>query len=302
MHYFGLRPLICFLCTVLIFLTFYDKVYINGTPKKKGIFKKMERKASEKIHGYRFGKNCADCFGESAQHYHSHYEIFYIKNGSCRFFIDNRTIDAQSGDLIIIPSGAIHLVDSFDGSEGYFFIRFDDSFIPENIDRDILQSKYLYRLNDLAASIEEIFSKIEGEYNYPDEYTESMLSCYTGEILYNLIRHRGAPESTTTGNELIDDILSYIKQNYMSDIKLSAVAKMKSISQEHLSRTFKSCTGLGFNEYLTLLRLRKAEEMIRTEPGKTISEIAYECGFNDGNYFSYKFKKTYGVSPIKLRN
>ena len=88
----------------------------------------------------------------------------------------------------------------------------------------------------------------------------------------------------------------------MSDIKLSSVAKMKSVSPEHLSRTFKSCTGLGFNEYVTLLRLKKAEEMIKTEPDKTISDIAYECGFNDGNYFSYKFKKMYGISPIKARN
>ena len=41
--------------------------------------------------------------------------------------------------------------------------------------------------------------------------------------------------------------------------------------------------------------------MIKNEPNKTISEIAYECGFNDGNYFSYKFKKMYGISPIKAR-
>ena len=80
-----------------------------------------------------------------------------------------------------------------------------------------------------------------------------------------------------------------------------AVAKMKSVSVEHLSRTFKLCTGFGFNEYVTLLRLRHAEEMIKSNPEMTISEIAYECGFNDGNYFSYKFKKMYGIPPIKAR-
>ena len=121
-------------------------------------------------------------------------------------------------------------------------------------------------------------------------------------MFYLMVRYPGNLEEATTGNELIDSIVKYIKQNYMTDIRLSQVARMKSVSQEHLSRTFKSCTGLGFNEYVTLLRLRKAEEMILSEPGKTISDIAYECGFNDGNYFSYKFKKQYGVSPIKLRN
>jgi YesN/AraC family two-component response regulator len=128
------------------------------------------------------------------------------------------------------------------------------------------------------------------------------MRCYTAEMFYLILRYPKNLDESTTGNQLIDSIVKYINQNYMSDIKLSTVAKMKSVSQEHISRTFKSCTGFGFNEYVTLLRLRKAEEMIKTEPDKTISEIAYECGFNDGNYFSYKFKKMYGVSPIKLRS
>ena len=101
--------------------------------------------------------------------------------------------------------------------------------------------------------------------------------------------------------QLINSIVKYIGENYTSDIKLSTVAKLKSVSPEHLSRTFKAYIGNGFNEYVTLLRLRHAEEMIKNEPDKTISEIAYECGFNDGNYFSYKFKKMYGISPIKAR-
>lgn len=106
----------------------------------------------------------------------------------------------------------------------------------------------------------------------------------------------------TTGNYLIDSTVKYMRENFTGDIKLSALARMRSVSPEHLSRTFKSCVGIGFSEYLTLLRLEHAKEMIKNEPNKTISEIAYECGFNDGNYFSYRFKKMYGVSPSKLRS
>ena len=109
------------------------------------------------------------------------------------------------------------------------------------------------------------------------------------------------PNEIKTGNSLVDSTLKYIKANFTGDIKLSTVAGMRSVSPEHLSRTFKSCVGIGFSEYLTLLRLKLAEEMIKNEPGKTISEIAYECGFNDGNYFSFRFKKMYGISPSKLR-
>ena len=87
----------------------------------------------------------------------------------------------------------------------------------------------------------------------------------------------------------------------MNEVKLSFLAEMLSVSQEHLSRVFKQETGIGFKDYLMQFRLKKAEEMLRHETGRAVSEVAYACGFNDGNYFSYIFKKAYGVSPTQMR-
>ena len=262
----------------------------------------MEQKINGKIENYYFSKAIDRRYSESTQHYHPHYEIYYMKEGSCRYFIDDRSFDVEAGDVIFIPKGIIHRTNYTTNLHSRLLINFTDDYIPNNVIGNIMESRYLYRSREITRHIEELFNKIEKEYTHPDDYTRSLLYCYTAEMFYLILRHPGNLEEATTGNELIDSIVRYIKQNYMSDIKLSSVAKMKSVSPEHLSRTFKSCTGFGFNEYVTLLRLRKAEEMIRTEHNKTISEIAYECGFNDGNYFSYKFKKMYGISPIKLRN
>ena len=261
----------------------------------------MEQKISGKIENYYFSKAIDRRYSESTQHYHPHYEIYYMKDGNCRYFIDDRSFDVEAGDIIFIPRGIIHRTNYATTSHSRLLINFTEEYIPTAIMDKLGDMRYLYRSREISRSIEDIFNKIEQEYAHPDEYTIDLLRCHTAELLYLIVRHPGTLEEATTGNELIDSIVKYIKQNYMSDIKLSGVAKMKSVSPEHLSRTFKSCTGFGFNEYITLLRLRKAEEMIMCEPNKTISEIAYECGFNDGNYFSYKFKKMYGISPIKAR-
>ncbi len=262
----------------------------------------MEQKISGKIDDYYFSKAIERRYSESTQHYHPHFEIYYMKEGSCRYFIDDRSFDVEAGDLIFIPKGIIHRTNYTTSCHSRLLINFTDVYIPEDVLPHLSESRYLYRSREIARNIEELFNKIEREYTNTDKFSKSLLHCHTAEIFYLILRYPGNLEEATTGNELIDSIVKYIKRNYMSDIKLSTVAQMKSVSQEHLSRTFKSCTGFGFNEYVTLLRLRKAEEMIKNEPDKTISEIAYECGFNDGNYFSYKFKKMYGVSPIKLRS
>lgn len=261
----------------------------------------MEQKISGKIHNYYFSKAIDRRYSESTQHYHPHYELYYMKEGKCRYFIDEHFYDVEAGDIVFIPKGIIHRAHYAGAVHSRLLINFTDEFLPSIITDKLDESKHLYRSREIAKQAEHIFTGIEREYAHPDEFTIAALACHTAELLFLMLRHPGNNNETPTGNDLVDSVVKYIKQNYMSDLKLSAVAKMKSVSAEHLSRTFKACTGFGFNEYVTVLRLRKAEEMIKNNPSKTISEIAYECGFNDGNYFSFKFKKMYGISPIKAR-
>ena len=73
-------------------------------------------------------------------------------------------------------------------------------------------------------------------------------------------------------------------------------------SLPYFCRVFKKSTGFGFSEYLTLYRLKQAEILLLEESTKSVSEIAYSCGFNDSNYFANRFKKIYGITPSKLRH
>ena len=71
---------------------------------------------------------------------------------------------------------------------------------------------------------------------------------------------------------------------------------MLGIFSEHLLRVFKNYTGFGFNEHLNMVRLQSADEKLRSEYKMFIWDIAYSCGFNDGNYFSENCKKVYGIT------
>ena len=105
---------------------------------------------------------------------------------------------------------------------------------------------------------------------------------------------------TIFNNVYVSKMIEYIKANFSSNISLAGVAEVCSVSREHLSRTFKQETGYCFSEYLTLVRLKHAEYLLKND-NLSIIETANRCGFGDSNYFSFVFKKNYGVSPSKFK-
>jgi YesN/AraC family two-component response regulator len=160
---------------------------------------------------------------------------------------------------------------------------------------------YIYRNPEITKEAELLLDKIADEYEREDAFREEALRCLTFELFFLLARNASERSEISAGSLFIEETVKHIQKNYMNDISLSDMAKKHSVSPEHMSRTFKKETGFGFSEYLTLVRLQKAEYMLKNEPGMSISEIAYACGFNDSNYFSDKFKKTYGVAPSKIK-
>ena len=159
---------------------------------------------------------------------------------------------------------------------------------------------YIYRNPETISAINELFYLIEQEYSKQDSLSRPALKAYTEGILMIMLRKSHKVEQER--NSIVDAAVKYIQENYTSTIRLADVAKMLSVSEEHLSRIFKKEITFGFSEYITLIRLQKAEHMLKNEPSRAVTEVAYACGFNDSNYFSYKFKKAYGITPSQLRD
>ncbi|MFH5835506.1 response regulator [Proteiniclasticum sp. C24MP] len=95
---------------------------------------------------------------------------------------------------------------------------------------------------------------------------------------------------------LVKDAKSYIHGHFREKLTLSDVAEAVGISYGHLSKCFKQVEGNSFNSYLMEVRIEEAKRLMREE-NLPISEIAYEVGIGDPNYFSKCFKKQTGLSP-----
>ena len=81
---------------------------------------------------------------------------------------------------------------------------------------------------------------------------------------------------------------------------IEAVADKLSVSQRYLSDTLKKETGKTTTEHLQLYLIDEAKHIL-LKPNKSISEVAYELGFEYPQYFSRLFKKKEGISPSEYR-
>ena len=99
-------------------------------------------------------------------------------------------------------------------------------------------------------------------------------------------------------DERISKAMDYIHAHYRDPIGLEDIAKSCYISVSYLKRLFKEHEGDSVMSYVQNYRIERAKELIRA--GKlNLTQIAFEVGFSDSNYFSTVFKKTVGVAPSK---
>lgn len=103
------------------------------------------------------------------------------------------------------------------------------------------------------------------------------------------------------GNEnIFEEVLSYIGQNYMYEITLPSLAEKFSYNTSYFSELFKTKVGQTFVQYVAELRMKHACQLLQTtELG--LSDIAELTGFSNASYFSSRFKKTFQISPSEYR-
>lgn len=238
------------------------------------------------------------------RHYHNLFELYYMCEGRCNYFIDDETFEIRSGDLVLIPEGVIHNTIYSEGGHERKLLNVSHGLIPKSAERVLDRICYLYRNDNIAEELRRIFGEIEREYLLGDEFSEDMLRARLTMLFTLLARNENqAGGRCEGGSRAVRRAVKYIQENYSLPITLSSVAEECSVSAEHLCREFKKETGFGFSEYLRTIRLQRAEELLSENPMIKVSEVAEDCGFSDSNYFSCVFAKAHGgISPIKYRN
>ena len=245
-------------------------------------------------------------------HSHQYNEIYFLQSGKCNVYIDNETYCLEDGSVLFIPAFKEHtfiypftqdikrtvLYISTEQLNWYFNKDFKDEI------NNLFINKHLQLSRKSFSNLSNIFEKIQFEKYSLDNMSESLTKAYFFELIIYLIRCQrythNINQRTNLSNITIGEIVNFIENNYSRQLTLPEIAAQLGISESSLTKKIKIFTNMTFKEYLTKTRIEAAKSLLISSE-KSITEIAYECGYNNSNFFGDVFKKAVGMSPSSYR-
>ncbi len=240
-------------------------------------------------------------------HSHNVYEIYYLKHGERKFFIEDKIFNLGRGDVVLVDLNLSHrmttlndfrherVVICFD-SEYFSHTQFDDV-------RDVFSNHYIHIEKNNRFYFEELLDRIEKEYNALDSMSNNLIRAYICELLTFLKRNISQNIQLSETSLKAADIqrcIDYMNQHYDEPISLDTMSEISFLTTSAFSKKFKAETGTNYCEYLTALRISKASKLL-VSSDLSVTEIAEKCGFQSSSYFTLMFKKYNNITPKKYR-
>ncbi|MDR0817387.1 MAG: response regulator [Clostridiales Family XIII bacterium] len=153
---------------------------------------------------------------------------------------------------------------------------------------------------ELAKILSEIAESLDKEAAERSE-RERLQRLYEESLPEHIRQEKLKGKYKDSATRLAEKAKAYIDEHYSDeDLSIDVVCDLLGVSASYFSVTFKKAMGVSFITMLTQIRMRAAVEQLAITDDKTYI-IAEKVGYSDPNYFSYVFKKYYGISPTKYR-
>lgn len=113
---------------------------------------------------------------------------------------------------------------------------------------------------------------------------------------------KAVPETVVkTGvHQKVHEVALYLQTHIHESVSLEELAQRFFMSRSYLTRSFRNITGFSVVEYMTYIRIQKAQQLLR-ESDRSITVIADLCGFGNITYFEKVFKEATGQTPVQYR-
>lgn len=170
----------------------------------------------------------------------------------------------------------------------------------EKLSLPALLQFYSY-FNDLLSIALSDKESIYPRYEAPSLFSFSYMSDLEEYLSKALEQYVKITASPTHCLKTMDMVKEYVDTHYMEDLTLASLADRFFLSYSYLSKSFHKNFHMPFQQYLLMLRMEHALELLK-DPALTIQQVAARVGYENAFNFSRSFKAQYGVSPSHFRN
>ena len=258
-------------------------------------------------------KTMAESFPWS-YHYHPEFEIVCVMNGSGTRHVGHHMSTYSDGDLVLIGSNLPHAGFGLH-TQGYheeIVIQAKESVVTESM-----------KLMPELKEIQQLLKKAEHGICFTGTTKEVLrkevkklprLQPFERMILFwQLLKKMSVssefillnPRQTIeTGlhkhQKRLQEIFAYVEHHYHEDVDMKKVAGIAHLSIPSFCNYFKKIMHCTFTDFLNKYRIQKASMLLQQD--KTVTEVCYECGFNNVSYFNKVFKDITHQTPSAFRH
>ena len=266
------------------------------------------------------GEKWIQCYGEGIDylHFHNFLEIGYCYEGRGVLTIGEKNYRFSGNQFSVIPRNCPHTTTSDAGTLSrweFLYINVEELLCglypagsSEKKKEQMVRRIYGRALFCKTEEFPQIAGKILQVLNIMRESREFCVEEAKGVLLALLAElareNQDIVQNTKLKgkaiNVLVANAINYINQYYAQTIRIKDLASACHISETHLRRSFSACMKIGLLEYINLVRIQNACELL----GKSdcqVANIAYKCGFSSLSTFNRNFKQMTGFSPLEWR-
>lgn len=242
-------------------------------------------------------------------HWHSEFEVLRVRRGRLALYLNSEVYDLSAGDVIFIPSGTLHRGEPVDCTYdcAVFDLRIATGYSSGRVSeliQPLISSDAL--ISHICPEVEATVMRLLDSVAEKKPFYELEAASLVGEMLYvmysagDISALHSEDKRIAHRRSIMTLLIDKIEKEYTARITLADLAEIAGMNEKYLCRFFKSFTGQTPIDYINRLRVDRAcFEM--TVNKMTVTEAAYECGFNELSYFSKMFKKYKGITPGSYR-
>lgn len=253
-------------------------------------------------------------------HWHKYAEILYLPASANIVVQPKITVNQVEylmtpGDIVFIWSGELHQIEDNDDKQ-LLGLQFSSTLLNELPDFAPYTNHFRYfhhlSMDENKILVQKMTSHIEQILSLPYSDlpfygVETVITLYrlfmdfALAIKSSFISEDDLPHAESNKTfQKISLACRYIQENCEQDLALSDVSEYLGFSTYYFSRVFKQITACSFVDYLTTQRVKLAQSLLANS-ALSVTEIAYQSGFNSIATFNRAFRKCRGCSPSEYR-